>query len=256
MLLATGSFAAVYRVEGRVRKVALDGCFDSLQREACLLHTLPRHPNLVVLLGFGWCDGAPYIDLAYGGEALVDVSAVAPDVAFSQAAAGVAFLHSHGVAHLDVKLDNLVQDSTGAVRLIDLGLAENVSSRRELRSGARGSMSYCCPEMLCAPHRVNYIEADLWSLGIVAFALELGRIPWSAASVKDPRFCRFAESEQRFSAHMATLEQFQKAPLPPWLASACDALLRLVPSERSDAHRVVADLLAAPEAAEKKKACV
>ncbi|RUS13555.1 kinase-like domain-containing protein [Endogone sp. FLAS-F59071] len=75
---------------------------------------------------------------------------------------GVAFLHEHNIAHLDIKPDNLVIDR-GTLYIIDYGLAEH---KRTTLTGYRGTEEYVAPEV-SDDGTYNPIQADLWSTGRV-----------------------------------------------------------------------------------------
>jgi len=97
---------------------------------------------------------------------------------FSQLISAVQYCHSKGFAHRDIKLDNLLIDKYGKVKLIDFGLCEPDASRKTCRDSV-GSLEYCAPEVLQGkPH--NAMKADIWSCGVILFALLFGEFPFSS----------------------------------------------------------------------------
>ena len=98
----------------------------------------------------------------------------------------VSFLHSHNIAHLDISTENIMLDSDGHVRVIDVGQAKHVPEDSELR-GQYGKPAYYLPESLrdmpfCA------FEQDVWAVGIVLFVLVAGTIPFQAPYTTDQAY--------------------------------------------------------------------
>lgn len=95
----------------------------------------------------------------------------------SQALAGVGHIHGRGVLHRDIKPDNfMVQD--GTVRLCDFGLSV-LLPQNERVFGCCGTAPFCAPEMLL---RQPYgKQADVWSLGVMAYVLLFGAYPYNPA---------------------------------------------------------------------------
>lgn len=80
------------------------------------------------------------------------------------------------VVHRDIKLENLLMDSERNMKLIDFGLAAIFTAGVPLRVHC-GSPSYAAPEII---GRQNYEgpPVDVWSLGIVTFAMVCGHLPF------------------------------------------------------------------------------
>jgi len=90
------------------------------------------------------------------------------------------YLHSRGIAHLDVKPENLLLDLSGTSRclkLIDFGDAQRISSTSHSCSVVvRGSPEFVAPELISG-QRVA-ISADVWSVGVVVYVLLSGVSPF------------------------------------------------------------------------------
>ncbi len=96
---------------------------------------------------------------------------------FRQIVDAVAFLHKNGVAHRDIKLENILwTESSNELKLTDFGLAKSVSlSDVEFMSTPCGTPSYVAPEIIKGQ---NYTQAvDLWALGVVLYLLYVTNLP-------------------------------------------------------------------------------
>ena len=107
----------------------------------------------------------------------------------------VRYMHSCGVCHRDLKLENWLFDSpdpdTATLRLVDFGLARVFGPLRPDLSKTRsktnfdervGSAYYCAPEVL---EGIYDRRCDLWSLGVIAYMLFSGTPPFWGRSDKE-----------------------------------------------------------------------
>ena len=105
-----------------------------------------------------------------------------------QAALALQYVHEHGLIHRDIKPSNLMLTPTGTIKVIDLGLAlTRMEPTAQLtKSGlVLGTMSYCPPEQLRDPARVD-IRADIYSLGCTLYHLLAGKPPyWQRTTVAE-----------------------------------------------------------------------
>jgi eukaryotic-like serine/threonine-protein kinase len=105
-----------------------------------------------------------------------------------QSATAFAFINAKGWLHRDIKPDNILVNSAGEVRVIDLAIAVPVSSGiggwfRRREKLAAGTLSYMSPEQLRC-ERLDY-RADIYSFGATAYELVTGRPPFRAATHGD-----------------------------------------------------------------------
>ena len=210
--LGSGAMGAVYkvfdtklRVERALKVVKLPELHDDEQiteyrerffREArtlANLHSPMPHPNIIQIYDMGDLNGFPWFAMAsFPGVTLSDWISQKPrphpDRALHvmrQLAAGLAHAHKSGVKHRDIKLGNALvspsQDDHAV--LIDWGIAKNDDDNQHLTMTGQmtGTESYMAPEYLLAGHQgaaVHTEQTDLWSLGVVFYALAAGRRPF------------------------------------------------------------------------------
>jgi serine/threonine protein kinase len=107
-----------------------------------------------------------------------------------QTATALAFMHSKGWVHRDVKPDHILVNAGADVRLIDFALAQPIAKRkkgalgRQKKGGkAMGTRSYMSPEQIRG--EALDARADVYSVGATLFELLTGRPPFRAASPED-----------------------------------------------------------------------
>ncbi len=142
-----------------------------------------RHPNLVEVYEFGVDAGVPYFTMEYveGQNLLELLPTLTLDEIYAiiiQVAWALAYVHSRGTIHHDVKTVNIMvaESDFNRVKLMDFGLARERTQRAEIL--IRGTVEYMAPEMvkeIAVDHRV-----DLYSLGVVLYELTTGQLPFRA----------------------------------------------------------------------------
>jgi serine/threonine protein kinase len=154
----------------------------AVEREIRVLKRL-NHPNIVKLIEvvreeknifvvLENCEGGSLLNHILSGAkmGLAEVVRV-----FRQIASAVGYLHSEGIAHGDLKPDNIVLTKSGEVKLIDFGYCkEDVMSGDGDKSG---TIKYAPPEFF-RRGLYNPRKADMWSLGIVLFVMVTGSFPY------------------------------------------------------------------------------
>ncbi|GAA5878016.1 hypothetical protein JCM3774_005981 [Rhodotorula dairenensis] len=140
------------------------------------------------------------LDLADGGDLFDKIT---PDIGvdqeiahlyFRQLIAGLKYLNAHGICHRDVKPENCLVDGNGNLKVSDFGLATvfKYKGQERLLKDRCGSPPYAAPELARAqPYAAEPI--DVWSAGIVLFALLFGNTPWDEPTQNSPEFCAFLD---------------------------------------------------------------
>jgi serine/threonine protein kinase len=141
----------------------------------------PSDPNLYLVMPY--CDRGPILCMQKGEPtAALDI-----DVArgyMRQIVAGLAYLHGKGLAHLDIKPDNILLDAQMRCYLSDFGTSkffkqphESDAKHQVLLSGFRGTPSFAAPEVIAAAG-YDPFPADMWSLGVTFYAMVFGHLPF------------------------------------------------------------------------------
>lgn len=91
-------------------------------------------------------------------------------------------VHKMGFIHRDVKVENVMLDSEGHVKLIDFGLACEFSGKATKLIRA-GSLAYMAPEYIADDTGGRH--TDWWAVGVLAYAMLTGMCPWSSLTDAD-----------------------------------------------------------------------
>jgi eukaryotic-like serine/threonine-protein kinase len=143
------------------------------------------HPNIVRLHDIGAHRGFRFLTMeVLQGEDLASVIGRGPvpmDAALDylvQAASGLSLAHSHGVVHRDIKPENFFVTSQGVLKVMDFGIAKKSSAQKRTQAGfIAGTPPYMSPEQINGFADVTAL-ADIYSLGIVAYELFAGVLPF------------------------------------------------------------------------------
>ena len=181
-LLGTGGQARVWLASGPEGEVAVKEAKQqkdkkSLKVEIDLLQR-GDHPGLVKLYGFD-PDGAWMATERIRGTLLSPwASKRGLDEirnALHKLIATIAHLHELGAVHGDIKPNNILVESNGQTRLLDLGIA---TLNADKQASFRGTLGYVAPEILQGKPPTS--RSDLYSLGAVAYECVTGRMPFVA----------------------------------------------------------------------------
>ena len=91
--------------------------------------------------------------------------------------AGIEYLHSIKVCHRDLKPENLLLDENMNIKIVDFGLSNTYKKPTDTLKTACGSPCYASPEMI-AGKRYLGLDTDLWSLGVITYAMTVGYLPF------------------------------------------------------------------------------
>ena len=203
-----------------------------------------QHPCIVPVLTAGMMDDVPYYTMPFvAGESLRTKLATGQLLPVGRAvrvlrdvASAIAHAHEHGVAHRDLKPDNVLLSSGYAV-VTDFGIAKAVSSSRgevdpELTSSGMtvGTPAYMAPEQAAADPDADH-RVDLYALGIMGYEILTGQRPFVSRT-----------AQELLVAHITrppTPITDRRLDLPPALSSLVMRCLAKAAAERPSAIEVV-----------------
>ncbi len=199
-LLGEGGMGAVYKAADREldRFVALKvirpelGSNPSIlarfKQELLLAHQV-THRNVIRIYDLGEAEGLKFITMEYiEGKDLRTLirekKKFTPEEAvdvIQQVCQALDAAHSVGVIHRDLKPQNIMQDGTGRILVMDFGLARTLEGDGMTQTGALvGTMEYMSPEQALAKELDQ--RSDLFALGLILFELLTGKTPFKAES--------------------------------------------------------------------------
>ncbi|KAG8367820.1 hypothetical protein BUALT_Bualt16G0112400 [Buddleja alternifolia] len=198
---------------------------EDARREVNILRALTGHRNLVqfydayedeenVYVVMELCKGGELLDriLSRGGKYPEEDA----KIVMIQILSVVAYCHLQGVVHRDLKPENFLFTSKGEhspLKAIDFGLSDYVKPDERLNDIV-GSAYYVAPEVL---HRSYGTEADMWSIGVIAYILLCGSRPfWSRTE------------SGIFRAVLKADPSFEEDPWPCLSSDAIDFVKRLL----------------------------
>jgi eukaryotic-like serine/threonine-protein kinase len=154
----------------------------------------------------------------------------------AQAADGLAYAHSMGVIHRDVKPSNLMIAESGVLKIMDFGIARVRGSQRLTRSGSIvGTLAYMAPEQLRGEEGDE--SCDLYSLAIVLYEMLSGSPPFNATSDYELMQAQINTRPDRLIPRVPGLE--------PRVEAALLKALSKKPAQRFPSARAFSDALGA-----------
>lgn len=195
-----------------------------------------RHPNVIAVESYGDIHGHPYIAMEYVEgtdlhQTIRSFRDLLPDVRWQRVeqiladmSEGLKHIHARGLIHRDLKPSNVLIDTDGRCHITDFGIVKliDVDIEKQASTTLVGTWAYASPEQISGrdlDHR-----SDLYSLGVILYAMLTGRRPFSAKDI---------------SGYLALHQN--KAPRPPsqlyaavpqHLEQICMRLLAKAPRDR------------------------
>jgi serine/threonine protein kinase len=174
--------------------LADDATFVSRFRREALSAARLVHPNIVQVFDFGFDEHQhqhfivmEHVPGHSCAELLRDHGHLDLEEAVEiiiQACRGLDYAHRHGVVHRDVKPGNLLVSESDVVKLADFGIARATDQSSITQVGSvLGTAAYLAPEQ--ARGEEAGPRADIYSLGVVAYQLLSGRLPYDASSLSE-----------------------------------------------------------------------
>lgn len=211
------------------------------RREITLAARL-QHPHIVSLLAAGEVDGQPYYTMPYvEGDSLRatlargELSIAATISILRDIAKALEYAHAKGIAHRDVKPDNVLLAGTSAM-LADLGVAKAISDAA-VEHGLTsvgvsvGTPAYMAPEQAAADPATD-LRADIYAFGAVAYEMLAGHAPFAGRS-----------PQAMLAAHATESPRSIAALRPATPARLADLVMRCLEKRPGDRPQSAAEIL-------------
>lgn len=141
------------------------------------------------------------------------------DSIFRKIMMAVDYMHSQGISHGDLKIENILLTADGWPKIIDFGASTYSGCLTETPGladlvnvvpGDYGTTAYLPPEVF-SHLEYDKQKADIWALGILFYVIVTGSVPWSLASIENHRYQAFV-TEGKLSADpiCATVDSLPK----------------------------------------------
>lgn len=147
---------------------------------------------------------------------------------FKQIAYGLAHIHCRSVIHRDIKLDNILLDCEKGVKICDFGVSKIIKKGQMIQEQC-GTPAYLAPEIIIDKGYEGFF-VDIWSLGVLLFAMLCGTVPFKASNLEDLHKlilkgdfsfpCELSNEAQILVKGMIQLDPKQRLTVPQVLSHA------------------------------------
>jgi predicted Ser/Thr protein kinase len=149
-------------------------------RSAAILKRLVHHPNIVHLLEVVKDNGRFILIQEYvEGPTLKqlleqNISPLDREAFFLQLVSVISYAHKHKIMHRDIKPENVIINKNGQVKLLDFGIARDLSWETPDKSSA-GTVNFMPPEQF---EGKSCIASDVWALGVILYIFATNAVPY------------------------------------------------------------------------------
>ena len=240
--LGRGGMATVYlghdialdrKVAIKVMSPALltgDGMVERFKREARTAASL-SHPNIIPIYAVRESEQIVYFVMKFVEgrplDSIIKETGKLPipmaQQILQQVGAGLGYAHKRGIIHRDVKPANVMVDTEGWAVVTDFGIAKVTETKGLTMTGATvGTPSYMSPEQCAAKELTG--ASDQYSLGVVAYEMLAGKLPFAADSIMAIMYSHFNDPPPPLNE--------VRPDCPPEIVQAVMRMLAKEPGER------------------------
>ncbi|CAO3600529.1 unnamed protein product [Absidia cylindrospora] len=186
----TGEQVAI-KIISKAHLAANPAIEKAVRREIAIMKLI-RHPNVMTLVDviddanssdinliLEYVQGGELFEYLVGKGRLGDAEARKH---FQHIILGLDFCHHHLICHRDLKPENLLLDSKNNIKIADFGMASLQPTGSMLETSC-GSPHYASPEIV-AGMPYNGSASDIWSCGVILFALLTGHLPFDDENIR------------------------------------------------------------------------
>ena len=177
-----------------LKKTKGDSC---IAREIAVMKKL-KHRNVVPLyeviddpeseklyMVMKYVDQGPITKLQPGGTCET-IGAERLREVLGELVSGLSYLHKRGVAHRDIKPDNILVDAAGTPYFVDFGVSAIIDRNNPNVSTVEGTATFMPPELFDDQAlKVDAFAADVWSLGVTVYMLLYGKVPFGGSNYRE-----------------------------------------------------------------------
>lgn len=211
-----GELYAVKQFRGRNKSEPAEAYEMKVKSEFSIAKSL-HHPNIVRTIQLctdrgkwnhvmEYCREGDLFGFVKNGFLQADERASDRNCLFKQMIQGINYLHTQGIAHRDIKLENLLIDSQSRLKITDFGVSEVFrgvhpglraaksecgTSLMEIRlcpPGICGSMPYIAPEVVSKKSQYDPRPLDVWSAAVVMLHILCGGALWLKAVPEEKHY--------------------------------------------------------------------
>jgi len=201
-LLGRGAFGKVnlglHKLSGRIvaiktfnkSKLNSNSSKYNIYQETNLMKNL-NHKNVIKI--YEIFESTKYIFIIMenvcGGDLLTflrkrtKINEIVAKFLFKQLIEAIKYIHSRNVIHRDIKLDNILIDLDNSIKICDFGVGKKIKKGQVLFDQC-GTPAYIAPEILSEDGYEGF-GVDVWSAGIVLYAMLKGTVPFKANNIID-----------------------------------------------------------------------
>lgn len=157
-------------------------------RSAAILKRLVHHPNIVHLLEIVKDDGKFILIQEYVEGATLQqhlgqpITPLDKEAWFLQLVSAISYAHKHKILHRDIKPENIIISTTGQVKLLDFGIARDLSWQ-DAGGSSQGTVNYMPPEQFAGR---SCLASDVWALGVILYIFATNTAPYMQQNDQHP----------------------------------------------------------------------